>query len=63
MTAPHITSTAMTGVTMFLAGAHGLLLRGGDEGINLLLVPREARMMAEELAEPEPEQLRLQRAR
>ena len=47
---------------MFLAGAHGLLLRGG-EGINLLPLPREARMMAEELAEPEPEQLRPQRAR
>ena len=36
MTSAHMTSAGMTGIALFLAGAHGLLLRGGDEGVNLL---------------------------
>jgi len=36
MTSAHMTSAGMSGIALFLAGAHGLLLRGGDEGVNLL---------------------------
>jgi hypothetical protein len=36
MTSAHMTYAGMTGIALFLAGAHGLLLRRADEGVNLL---------------------------
>jgi hypothetical protein len=36
MSSSNMAAAGMTGIALFLASVHSLLLRGGDEGVNLL---------------------------